>query len=602
MKRLVLLFLLLTNVFCVFAQDVQFTASAPNVVEVGETFRLVYSLDKKGKGIELGDMKNFQVLMGPSVSNSYSTRIINGKRSSKSSQSFSYVLTANKPGVFTISPANIRVDGRPVSSNSLKIEVVKGRNNTQQSNRQRQSREQIDTRNRINNHNLFLKIELDKNSIYMGDFVVASLKLYSRLELSNYGRFKMPSFQGFLSNDIKLPAGQISQNRQNVNGEIYNVGVLKKFVLFPQHSGKIKIDPFELEVYVLQSGRSSGSIFDSFFANQQEIKVPRKSKPVILNVKPLPVKSKPASFLGSVGSFDMRSSINRDSVMANDAVSLNIKISGSGNLKLIEPLEIDFPADFEIYNPKMTQHIKSSINGTHGSVNFEYVFIPRSAGKYTIPSQDFTFFDPKKRRYKTLRTKEFVVNVKKGKELVNSANVITSFSKEDVKLIGKDIRFIKTKKTSLRVKGKYIYASVEYYLAYVISFLIFVIIIFFNKRRIKNNSDTVRVKNKRANKLARKRLKAAEAKMKIGDKDSFYDEILKAIWGFTSDKLNMSISTLSKDNISDVLTDRKIDKEIITEYISVLDACEFARYSPSTSTTELSDLYERVSVLLTKLS
>lgn len=601
MKRLVLLFLLLTNVFCVFAQDVQFTASAPNVVEVGETFRLVYSLDKKGEGIELGDFKNFQVLMGPSVSNSYSTRIINGKRSSKTSQSFSYILTASKPGVFKIPPATIRVNGKPVSSNSIKIEVVKGRVNTQSqhNNRQIQSRERID---KINNHNLFLKIELDKNSIYMGEYVVASLKLYSRVELSNYGRFKMPSFQGFLAHDIKLPPDQISQNRQNVNGEIYKVGVLKKFVLFPQHSGKIRIDPFELEVYVIKNGGSSGSIFDNFFANQQEVKVQRISKAITLNVRPLPVKNKPTSFMGTVGSFNIKSSINRDSVMANDAVSLNVKISGNGNLKLIEPLEIDFPADFEIYDPKINQNIRSTINGTKGSISFEYVFIPRSSGQYTIPSQDFTFFDPKVRKYKTLKTKEFTINVKKGKEVANSGDVVASFSKEDVKFIGKDIRFIKTKNISLREKGKYIYGSVNYYLSYIISFIAFLLIIFLNKRRIKNNSDTVRVKNKRASKLARKRLKNAEARMKLGDKDLFYDEILKAIWGFTSDKLNMPISTLSKDNISDVLTDRKIDEDVIIEYISVLDACEFARYSPSTSNTELNDLYERVSELLTKLS
>jgi hypothetical protein len=601
MKRLVLLFLLLTNVFCAFAQDVRFTASAPNVVEVGETFRLVYSLDKKGEGIELGDLKNFQVLMGPSVSNSYSTRIINGRRSSRTSQSFSYVLSATKAGVYTIAPANIRVDGKALSSDIIKIEVVKARAQNQNTNRQRQSRDRVNTSNNIDNHNLFLKIEVDKRSIYMGEFVIASLKLYSRVELSNYGRFKLPSFQGFLSQDIKL-SDKINLNKENVNGEIYNVGVLKKLVLFPQHSGKIKIDPFELDIYVRQNSAGSGSLLDNFFANHQEVKVPRKSKALTINVKSLPLKGKPSSFMGTVGSFKLKTSISRDTVMSNDAVSLKVKISGNGNLKLIEPLDMNFPADFEIYDPKISQNIKSTVKGTRGSVSFEYVFIPRSAGQYTIAPQDFTYFDTKTRRYKTLKTKQFSVYVKKGKQLANSGDVVASFSKEDVKFIGKDIRFIKTKNTSLYERGQYVYASVNYYLAYIISFLAFVFIILLNKRRIKNNSDMVRVKNKRASKLAKKRLRTAEAKMKVDDKDAFYDEILKAIWGFTSDKLNMPISALSKDNIADVLKDRKIDEVIISEYLSVVDTCEFARYSPSSSNTELNDLYERVSALLTKLS
>jgi uncharacterized membrane protein len=607
MKRFVLLLLVLvTNVLYTFAQDVRFKVSAPNVVEVGETFRLVYSLNKKGNGIKLGDIKGFQVLMGPSVSNSYSTQIINGKRTSKSEQSFSYVLSAVKEGMYTIVPAYIRVDGKSIASNSIKIEVVKAQSS---SSNNKGSKKDVRKSKHISKDNLFVKIELDKKSIYMGEYAVASLKLYSRLgfnqdneaSISNFGRSKFPSFQGFLSQNIDIPE-RVDFNRENVNGEIFKVGILRQLVLFPQHSGKITIDPFELEIYVRQRAASSGSAFDDFFANYNEVKIKRESKPIVVHVKALPLKNQPSSFLGSVGHFRMKSSINRDTVIANDAVSLKVKITGNGNLKLIEPLGIDFPADFEIYDPKSSQNIRSSVKGTTGSVTFEYVFIPRSAGQYTIPSSEFSFFDVKTRKYKILKTKPFIVNVKKGKELASSGDVITSFAKEDIKLIGKDIRYIKTKNTSLYEKGVYVFGTISYYMSFIVLLFMFFLIMFLNKRRIKNNSDIARVKNKRASKIAKKRLRLAEAKMKSGDKDAFYDEILKAIWGFTSDKLNIPISTLSKENISEVLSNRKIDKLIISEYLNILDTCEYARYSPAASNSELNELYEKVSNLLTKLS
>jgi len=593
MKRILVLLFLVVSYVGVNAQDVKFTASAPRVVEVGETFRLVYSLNKKGEGIELGEFNGFQILMGPSVSNSVSTQYINGKVSTNREQSFSYVLSADKVGKYLIKAASIRVDGKPVHSNVLEIEVVKSQGtNSEKGNVKRSSN--------LSNENLFLKIELDKKSIFMGDYVIATLKLFSRVNVSNIGRSKFPSFQGFLSQEIDMP-GQISLNRENVNGEIYSVGVLRKLVLFPQHSGKINIDPFELDIYVRQKSASSGSVFDDFFANYEDVKVSRSSKPISVLVKPLPAKGQPFDFSGSVGDFKLKSLISRDTVYANDAVTLKINISGNGNLKLIEPLDVNFPADFEIYEPKTSKKIKSSVRGTSGSVTFEYVFIPRSEGKYIIPSVDFSFFNSKLKRYKTLKTKEFVVQVKKNKVSNNSGDIIESFSKEDVKLIGKDIRFIKTRSTKLYEKGIFIFGSVSYYISFVLLLLIFMLIVFLNKRRIRNNADIVRVKNKRASKLAKKRLKTAELKMKSGEKEVFYDEILKALWGFTSDKLNMPISSLSKENIAEVLNNRKIDENLISEYLEIIDTCEFARYAPSQGEKELGKVYDKVSELLTKL-
>ena len=601
MKRLLILFIILTGVINVFAQDVKFTATAPRVVEVGENFRLTYSLNQKGKNIEIGSLAGFQLLMGPSVSNSYSTQYINGKVSKKREQSYSYVLLAEKEGKFTIQPAHIKVDGKVYASNIINIEVVKGRGNSQDKYEKSNKQGQVSSSNRITKDNLFVKVEIDKKSVYMGEFVVATLKLYSRVQVSNLGRSKFPTFQGFLSQEIKMP-DQISLNRENVNGEIYSVGVLRKLVLFPQHSGKIKIDPFELDVYVRQQSGSTGSVFDDFFANYQDVKVNRKSKPIIVNVKSLPLDGQPADFNGTVGQIKMISSISRDTVLANDAVTLKVKIKGNGNLKLVEPLDIDFPADFEVYDPKTSQKIKSGVNGTYGSVIFDYVFIPRSAGKYIIPSKQFVYFDSNTRKYITLKTKEFVINVKPGKQLAQSGDVVATYSKEDVKFIGRDIRYIKTKRTHLYEKGKYLFGSSMYYLSFLLSLLVFATIIFLNKRRIRNNLDIARVKNKRASKLAKKRLRAAEKMMKAEEKETFYDEILKALWGFTSDKLNIPISDLSKDNIAEVLTQKGVEELVIKEYLEILDTCEFARYAPVMSEDELSDVYIRTSELLMKLS
>jgi len=406
------------------AQKVTFNATAPRVVEVGEQFRLTYSLNKKGTGIKIGDLKGFKLLMGPSVSQSLSAQINNnGKMTSHTEHSFTYVLLAEKVGVYSIPVATVSVDGKTVKSNTIKIEVVK-----------------VTQKRQDTNENLFVRVEVDRKSLYLGEYVIASLKLYSKLNVSNLGRSKFPAFAGFLTQDIDMPK-QITLKRENIGGTIYRVGTLRKLVLFPQHSGEIVIDPFELDVYIRQRMQSSGGgFFDDFFDNYRDVKVSRKSKPIKIKVKELPIQGKPLGFKGTVGSISMSSSISRDSVLANDAVTFKVKLKGNGNLKLIEPLNIKFPADFEVYDPKTSQDIRSGARGTSGSVSFEYVVIPRSAGDYRIPSARFCYFDSKAKRYKVLNTKEFVIHVKKGKQSVSTGDVVTSFSKEDVKFIGKDIR------------------------------------------------------------------------------------------------------------------------------------------------------------------
>ena len=433
----------------------------------------------------------------------------------------------------------------------------------------------------------------------MGEHVVATIKVYTRLNIAGFGDSKFPSFNGFLSQEIPT-SGQISLQRENVNGTIYNAGVIRKLILFPQHTGNITIDPFELECIIRQR-RSSGNrgFFDDFFDNHQDIRVPRKSKPLTIRVKDFP-SNKPSSFDGAVGKFKLSATIDKDSVQANDAVTLKVKVSGNGNLKLINPPEFDFPADFEVYDPKTNQNLKNTAKGTSGSTTFEYLIIPRHAGNYEIPPVDFSYFDPKAKIYRTRSTPKFDIKVGKGSGDA-SATVISSFSKEDVKFIGKDIRFIKTNVFTPRIKGEVFFGTMNFYLGYIIPFVLFILAFVFNRKRIKENADVARVKNKRANRVAMKRLKAASASLKAKQKEQFYDEILKALWGYTSDKLNLPLSDLNKENITEILQGKAVEQELTDEFLSILDTCEFARYAPSSGSSEMDELYAKTMETITKL-
>ncbi|MPQ46414.1 protein BatD [Marinifilum sp. N1E240] len=598
MKKL--FFLLLATIFIsasAIAEEVKFTAAAPKVVEAGEQFRLVYSVNQKGKELKMPSLAGFRVLAGPSTSRSSNSQYINGKWSSATSYTYTYVLLAEKEGKYTINPAKIKVKDYEFTSNSLNVEVVKA-NEKPQGNQGAQQQNQASA-TKITQANLFVKVDVDRKSVYMGEHVVATIKVYTRLNIAGFGDSKFPSFNGFLSQEIPT-SGQISLQRENVNGTIYNSGVIRKLILFPQHTGNITIDPFELECIIRQR-RSSGKrgFFDDFFDNHQDIRVPRKSKPLTIRVKDFP-SNKPASFDGAVGKFKLSATIDKDSVQANDAVTLKVKISGNGNLKLINPPEFDFPADFEVYDPKTNQNLKNTAKGTTGSTTFEYLIIPRHAGNYEIPPVDFSYFDPKAKIYRTRSTPKFNIKVGKGSGDA-SATVISSFSKEDVKFIGKDIRFIKTNVFTPRIKGEVFFGTMNFYLGYIIPFVLFILAFVFNRKRIKENADVARVKNKRANRVAMKRLKAASASLKAKQKEQFYDEILKALWGYTSDKLNLPLSDLNKENITEILQGKDVEQELINDFITILDTCEFARYAPSSGSSEMDELYAKTMETITKL-
>ena len=587
MRKVLITSLLIIIAFLGKAQTVEFRAFAPSVVEKGEQFRIQYTINSDAEDLKVDFNNSVKILMGPSVSTSTSTQYSNGKISSKKEKTYTYIAVLNNIGVFRINPASIKAKGRKYESNSLNIKVVKGK-----------PKSKAKSVRGVTGNNLFVRVEVDKKSLFIGESAVVSFKFYSQVAVSRVGAYKFPSMNGFLSKDIEIPQN-INLNREEINGEIYNVGVLRKMVIFPQHTGKIVIDPFKIDFYVRKQP-SADDFFDDFFGNYQDVKVHRISKPISINVKELPKVNQPSDFYGTVGRFAIRTSISRDSVKANDAVTLRVKLIGNGNLKLIEPLKIDFPADFEVYEPKTVQNIQQTSTGSKGNISFEYVFVPRSEGEFTIPSSRFVYYDLFKKKYVVLKTKSFKLKVIKGKRINTDNNVVASFVKEDVKLIGKDIRYINTAKTRLFKKNNF-YIN---YIWYLLALLIFITSIYslLLSRTRKNNSDIGRVKNKRASKLARKRLKLANEQIKIGNKERFYEEILKAILGFTSDKMLIAQSELSRDNVSDILTKNGVEESLINEYLELIDMCEFARYAPASSDSKLDVVYERVRKLLIKLS
>lgn len=586
----------------VWGQEVHFEATAPEVVELGEQFRLSYSLNKKGSNLQVPTLEGFDLLMGPSVSQNSSFSNMNGKVTQSFSYIYTYVLEGVKEGTYQIPAATVEVEGKQYRSNPLTIQVVKGSGNTN-GNRANQARKP-DATAAVNEENLFVKVDVSRRSLYMGESLLATIKVYTRVDLVSFGQSKFPSFSGFLAEEIPTPQ-RVELNRETYDGKVYNVGVIRKLLLFPQHTGEITIEPFELECIVRQQLSGSRSFFDDFFGNYRDVRARRVSRPVKIMVKELPAAGKPLGFSGTVGNITMRTSLSADTLNANEPLTYKVIFQGTGNLKLIEAPVINFPPDFDSYEPKVTKDIKTTDNGMSGTITYEYLVIPRYSGDYRIPAVHFSFFDPRTNGYKSLSGKVYDIHVRKGAEKGNTATgptSVQSFKKEDVRQLGQDIRYIKTGNLSLHTRGNGFYGTPWYWLAFLVPLVLFIIGTILNRRRIRANADLARVKNKAANKMARKRMKVAAAAMKAHNAAAFYEEVLKALWGYVSYKLNIDKAELNRDNISDLLKRKNVEDVLIQEFISVLDTCEFARYAPGAeSDQEMDKVYSGGIDIITKL-
>lgn len=593
----------LVSTFNLKADDISFTANAPQAVEVGEQFRLQFTLNAKGSNFTEPNITDFQVLSGPNTSSSSSIQWVNGSMSQSTTYTYTFILMADHEGKFTIPAATVKSGGKTYQSNPITIEVVAGSRPAASNGGQQQTGNQGGTKTTTNpdlsSDDLFVAITVDKKKLIQGQYLVATIKLYTKKDVAGFEDVKFPPFTGFWSSDLEAPQ-QVSLQRENVNGQIYTTGLLKKVLLMPQRSGELTIDPMEITILTRTRVRSNNPFDDFFGGSYRTVQNKLASKPVKINVDALPA-GKPADFSGGVGNFTLNASVDKNTVKANEAVTLKVKVSGSGNLKFINNIKIDFPPDIDVYDPKTTQNIKTDASGMSGSVTFDYLFIPRYAGNYRIAPITFSYFDTKTKTYKTLTTQEFNINVEKGEgDAEANSGVVQALTKEDVKFIGKDIRYIKPV-NQLDRRQEMVFGTPLFYGCYAVPLLLFVAIILFRLAQIKQNANQAAVKNRKAGKVSRKRLRQASKYMKQGQEAQFYDELLKGIWGYLSDKLSIPVANLSKDNVTDILATHNVDSQLVDELMDLLNSCEFARYAPAAVSGGMEEIFRKADNTLSKL-
>ncbi len=589
------------------ADEISFVTSAPKAVEVNKSFRLSYKINRGDvKEPRIENIENFDILSGPNRSSSSSMSFINGKMTSEQSVTFTYILTATQEGTFTIPGATVKVDGEDITSNSVIITVLPQDENAAQSSRQSsnngsQRGSNRGTASNIGNNELFMTATLNKTKVYEQEAVLLTYKIYSQVNLASLNG-KVPDLKGFQIQEVDLPQNKEWQ-LERYNGSNYRTLTWRQFVLFPQQSGEIEIPSVTFEGIVQQTVSTSMDPFD-FFMNGGprvvEVKKPLVTPTLKLNVEKLP-SGKPVDFSGAVGKFNVSTSISSTELKTNEAVTLRLVISGTGNMKLIKTPEIAFPEDFEIYDPKVDNNFTLKTNGFSGNKIIEYLAIPRHAGDFVIPSIEFSYFDTDSKQYKTINTESYTLKIAKGKESSSGETVASFVSKEELKMLGQDIRYLKQGNVSLSKRGDYLFASIIYYLWYIIPLLLFAIYVIIYRKKMAENANIAKMRTKKANKAAVKRLKVAKKLLQDNRKNEFYDEILKTLWGYISDKLNIPVSRLTKDNVATELLSKGVDENIVKELEGVLNESEFARYAPGDAGTVMDNIYSMAMDVISKM-
>ena len=597
--RLLLFLLIAAASGNLIAQDVEFTVNAKQTVTVGERFRIVYQVNGDGQNFRAPAFGKLQILSGPSTSTSSNVQIINGQMQQSYTKSFTYVVVANQEGEISVTPATITIDGKQYKSNSLKIKVSKGGSSQQNSsdNRKQNQRDQ----GILQDDDVYLRAFVTKKNPYLGEQIIVTYRIYTRVPISNLSMKKASSFNGFWSKNLMDDQSQLKQSTQVINGEEYIVADISKYAVFPQKSGKLTIEPAELEcvaqVRVQQQRSRSNDPFEDFFndpffnRNARNVEATLTSKPLTINVKDLPVEGKPADFNGAVGEFTFKSSVDREILVANDALTFSATISGKGNLELINLNQPEFPSDFETYEPKVSNNIKTSSNGISGWKKFEYLSIPRAPGDFTIKPITFSYFDPRQKKYRTYSSGELNIVVEKGNQTASGVTYSSS-AQEDIRFIGKDIRHIKNAPFNLVATGSFLFASSIYYILLALPLMLLLLFILLWKRQEKRRGDVTMMKTRKANKVAKKRLQKAE-KFKESDEDvAFYDEIAQALWGYIADKFNIQQATLSVETVKDTLSSKGAEEDVIDNFVNTLNNIEFARFAPGDSRGKMATVYK----------
>ena len=591
MKRLfsIAAFLLIA-IFQMSAQNV-IRVEAPDVVAVNEQFNVTFIIEgeKSPSDFHWSEGDDFQLVWGPQKGSSSSIQIINGKRSSSHQTTFTYILIPKSTGTFQLPVATAMLSGDKIASSSVSIQVVSDGASASQSSGQggngakSSGGGQTSSTGDISSGDLFLRLSLSRSEVVIGEPITATLKIYQRVNVVGFENAKLPTFNGFWSQETFAPTN-IEFKRESLDDKIYNTALLRTYVLIPQQSGTITIEPAELVclVNVRAAQSASSSLFDRFFQDEYQTIRKRVTTPAVkVKVNPLPA-GQPASFGGGVGNFGISARLTTDNLKTHDAASLIITVSGRGNVALLEEPKVNFPPDFEVYDTKTTENTDKSNGGTSGSKSFEYPFIPRSHGDFTIDPVEYSYYDVNAGKYVTLRTEPLHVKVAKGKggDSTPVTTVNSGVERKDVKSLADDIRFIFTGKPGLSGSGSFFVGSVFFWILLALMILGATSVYLAFRKVAAMRADVAGTKNRRATKMAQKRLKLAGEYLDKNLYTAFYEELHKALIGFVSDKLNMDMSEISKDNIASALTEGGVSEEQTKAFTDLLDACEFARYSP----------------------
>ncbi len=611
-RKILLIVIALTAAVYAYA-DVQFTAQGPNTVVVEQPFNIHYIVNDKGRDLRLPELKDFEIVAGPFSSTSSSMSMVNGKVTSSFEQSYTYTLIAHTAGTFTIPAAKITVSGEQYTSNGLKIKVLppdqdddaaqNSAASQQQNSMSATQRQTGDNKSQYNaevaNDNIFIRTSLSKTKVREQECILLSYKLYSLVDVMQFTGSDIPDFTGFVNQELDMSRNTQLQ-QEHYKGHNYLTATLYQTLLYPQHSGTLEIPSATFDVVIRVRNRAqSRSIFDSFFDSYVNVNKTLKAPGAKVNVESLPTP-KPSNYSGAVGTFNIKSDISATDVKTNDPVTIKVTISGNGNIKLVKTPTIDFPADFEVYDPKVSNNFQTTAQGISGSKTIEYLAIPRSNGQYTIPGITFAYYDIQSSAYKTLSTPSYDINVT-GSSNNDSQGQISSYTnqKEDVKQLGSDIRYIHTNPINLKEDNTLFNTPVAW-LMFIIPLLLTLIIAIILRKYIKDHSDLSLIRNRKANKVARKRLKAAMAYAQKNDKEHFYDEILRTMWTYVSDKLNIPTAKLDKDNIAQKLASRGVSENTIVEFRDILNTAEFARFAPSDAQHSMKELYDKAASLISE--
>jgi hypothetical protein len=583
-----------------FAQDARFTAAAPKTVVQGSRFQLVYSIDKEATDLRVPNIPDFQVLMGPSTSTSSQVSIINGQVSRNVNYSFTYVLKVDKTGTFTIPPATIEVDGKQLESNPITIEVIQ----SDAAGNQQQSNQGTSDEAALSDEDIFLTMTASKSNAYQDEPILITTKIYTKVNLEGISDIKNPELRNFVVEELDNQTGNIQWTVESAKGKTYRAGILSQKVVYPQTSGKLFIDPTSIEFLIRQrTARQSQSIFDDFFDSYRTVKKRVNSNRITINVKPLPTPV-PPSFSGIVGDVKLDVTASKTDVKVNDGITIKAVITGTGNIRLAKNPDIKYPVDFDVFDSKTTNNITKTAQGGRGSRSIETLIIPRHAGSLEIPSVEYSFFNPSSGRYQTLRSNPITINIERSgpdDPTAPSTSPGIANTRENVKFLGQDIRFIKTTAIDLKPKNTFLFGSFLFALGYILPLIAFAIIFLLFQKRIKENANMQMVRSRKANKMALKRLKKSAYHLHKGEKEGFYDELSRALWGYTSDKLAIPQSELNRDNSRAILIECGASDEATAELLDILDTCEYARYAPQSDHHERDYLYKKAVETISKL-